>query len=254
MTLNSLLPLKKHVDRGTVSLTTCLLILPLRTFFLFLAQGLFYLFYHLNGKKNSWALAGKWWSVWGSLADLGCLLILIKLTKREGLTLVDLFKPFSKQLVWKALLNLLIVLPFSAVGSVLGSLIIYGSWHADLTPGVLYDRHLPVWGIVYSFIIWIPIWSATEEMTYNGYLATRIDSLKNQKWLTISVVCFWWAIQHSFLPFIPNWRYFAWRFISFIPCVLALVIIYMRTRNLSALVVAHLILDLGAVTATISYQ
>jgi len=249
----ALLPDIKDADSRKANFSVCLWFLPFRTVLLFFGQGLVYCYYLLAGQSSPWLLAGKWWSVWGNFSDLGCLLVLIILLRREGLVLSDLFKPVTKKVLRSGLLFLMITAPFSALGSVLASWIAYGNWHADLLPGALYGRHLPLWGILYSFFIWAPIWSVTEEMTYNGYLAGRIEQYTNRRWLTLLLVCFWWALQHIFLPFIPNWHYFAWRFISFVPCVLALVIIYLKRRNLGGLVIAHLIMDMGAVAATIAY-
>jgi hypothetical protein len=37
---------------------------------------------------------------------------------------------------------------------------------------------------------------------------------------------FRWAIQHGFLPFVPDWRYVAWRSLAVARGVLVLIVIY----------------------------
>jgi hypothetical protein len=56
--------------------------------------------------------------------------------------------------------------------------------------GELVARHLPLWGMLYSLILWAPIWSATEELTYNGYLAPRIAAFSGRRWVPLAVVGF----------------------------------------------------------------
>jgi hypothetical protein len=40
------------------------------------------------------------------------------------------------------------------------------------------------------------------------------------------LVGFWWAAQHSFLRLVFDWRFMLWRFLAFLPGVLALMVLY----------------------------
>src|ERR1022692_1100994 len=75
-------------------------------------------------------------------------------------------------------------------------------------------RVLPVWAVVYSLSVWWMIWSPTEEMTYQAYALPRIQALSGRTWVAMVVVGFWWALQHSLLPFLPDWRSALWRRLS----------------------------------------
>jgi hypothetical protein len=51
-------------------------------------------------------------------------------------------------------------------------------------------------------------------------------------------------VQHSALPFIPDARFVLFRFLAFLPGVLAAMTIYWRTRRLAPLIVAHWPMDI----------
>lgn len=51
-------------------------------------------------------------------------------------------------------------------------------------------RHLPLWAMLYSLLIWWPIWPVTEEPTYNGYLASPFAALSHHRWVAYSLVGF----------------------------------------------------------------
>lgn len=119
--------------------------------------------------------------------------------------------------------------------------------------GVVVARVLPHWAVFYSLIVWAPLWSATEELTYNGYLAPRIASLSGRPWVSFALVGFWWAAQHCFLPLVLDWRFVLWRFLAFVPGVLALMLLYHYTKRLAPVIVAHWLLDLIAALTTLKF-
>jgi hypothetical protein len=55
---------------------------------------------------------------------------------------------------------------------------------------------------------------------------------------------FRWTIQHGFLPFVPDWRYVAWRSLAVACGVLVLIVICLRTHRLAPLIVAHWLMDI----------
>jgi hypothetical protein len=99
-------------------------------------------------------------------------------------------------------------------------------------------------------LIWWPIWPATEELTYQGYIASRLAAFSRHRWLPYCLVGIVWALQHSFIPFIPDWRLVLCRCLAFLPGVLVYVEIYLRTRRLAPLSIAHWMMDLTAVFMT----
>jgi hypothetical protein len=54
-------------------------------------------------------------------------------------------------------------------------------------------------------------------------------------------------------PFVPDWRYLLFRFITFLPGVLLLILFYLRTRRVAPLIVAHWPMDIAAALMTAIY-
>jgi hypothetical protein len=150
-------------------------------------------------------------------------------------------------------LYFLVVFPFFWVATPLSSWLVWGATEPKLYPGLLTARALPLWAMIYSLTEWWMIWSATEEMTYQAYALPRLQALTGRSWAGILIVSFWWALQHSFIPLILNWHYVIWRFFAFLPGVMAMTVIYHRTRRLPPLIFAHYLMDFSAMLMTLKF-
>jgi hypothetical protein len=235
-------------------MNTRIFLLPARTLFLFAAQALFALMFYWRQDARPWRSSAAWWTVYGTLADLGCLAILIGFTRREGLGLRDLVGPSTLgplKTVLRGLLYFAIVMPIFLAGFVLSSYAVYGSIRPHVDLALLGSRRLPLWAAVYSVTLWWPIWSATEELTYQTFFLRRLARGFGGPAGAMALVGFWWAVQHVALPFLPDARYVLWRFLSFVPGVLALMTIYWRTGQIRPLILAHSIMDLSASASTL---
>lgn len=250
---NSPEEIKKRVSLGEVRWAAALLFLPARSAFMFLSQGVFAAVYRLRGHASPWQAAGTWWTVYGTLVDVGCLACLFFLTRRERLRIRDLLGVLPRWLVANGIALFFLIFPFFLLGGPLASWIVYHSWQAPTPTGEIWGRHLPLWGVLYSLLIWWPIWSVTEELTYQGYLAARLAALSRFRWVPYCLVGFWWALQHSFIPFVPDWRLVLYRFLAFVPGVLVFLVIYLHTRRLAPLIVAHWMMDLSAAVMTLKF-
>jgi len=51
----------------------------------------------------------------------------------------------------------------------------------------------------------------------------------------------------------PDWRYLVFRFLTFLPGVLLLILMYMRTRRVAPLIIAHWPMDISAALMTAIY-
>jgi membrane protease YdiL (CAAX protease family) len=176
------------------------------------------------------------------------------LTRSENLRIRDLLGPIRGHLVLKGLGYFLLIAPASAAGSFFASLLVYRSWQPPMPAGILGARHLPLAAVLYSIFLWPLLWSITEELTYNGYLALRLLALSKNPTIAFGLAGFWWIGQHLFLPLILNWQFLLWRFLAFVPGVFALLLLYCKTRNLPPIVFAHWILDVIAAVTTISFH
>jgi hypothetical protein len=81
----------------------CFSSFPARIFFMLLSQASFAAVFWLRGKASPWKAAGAWWTVWGTLVDVGCLACLFFLTRRGSLRIRDLLGPLPRWLVPKGI-------------------------------------------------------------------------------------------------------------------------------------------------------
>ncbi len=248
--INSQEAVDDRFTEGRIPRYAPLLVLAARSIFILLAQGLtFMLFFTLN-IPNATVVIRNWWPVYGTLVDLGCLLLLYHFTKREGLRLLDLVGVVKGKLIKEIPLGIglfMLIFPVAILGGgALGQLIVYGQLNPPFPQYTYNDRVLPLAALLYARFIWWTIWSATEEMTYNGYVLPRLIAVIKSRWLSVAVVAFFFALQHSFLM-LAGWQFLVYMFITFVPLSIAMVFTYLRLRRLPPLIVAHYLMDLSNV-------
>jgi len=196
--------------------------------------------------------AAPWWIVFGTLIDLGCLALLSRLTRYEGIRVVDLLGLERQRLGRDLLLGVGLIVPafilFMAGGMVFGPLI-YGGQQA---PAAM--SPLPLWATVFAALVWPAVWALTEDLTYLGYALPRLEARFGRAWPAVAIVTVGWAIQHCVLPILPGWQWVLYRFASALPIALGLTLIYRRTRRLVPFIVAHWALDLAAVLMLVVFQ
>ena len=224
---NSKAKLQERFEAGRITWAWPVMIVFARLIFAVLAQALVAGLFMLQGHPDPWQAAAPWWPVYGTLIDIGCLVLLAWLTRKEGIRLYDLIN-FQRQLLGRDLLLGMgvgvLILILSTVGFIIFGPLIYGA-----TPAPTPFSPLPLWGVLYALLVWPIIWAIAEELTYQGYALTRLEVLSGRTWLAVIIVGFGWALQHSALPLMPDWRWTVYRFATNIPIVL-LMIFYLRTR------------------------
>lgn len=191
------------------------------------------------GVPRAWERAGDWMTVWGTAVDVGCLVALALLLRREGLSLRDLYAAVPPR--WGdvplafGLLLLLGVVGFA--GGALAGLVFYGT----PTPPPPFG-HLPLWAGLYSTLVWPVLWGFTEQATYNGYAAPRL-ALRHGRATALILVATGWAVQHVALPATLDLAHAGFRFFSSLPIALIAVPFYLRTGRLLPLALAHVTID-----------
>ncbi len=223
-------------------------LLAARTIFAILAQVMVTMIFVWLGNSNPVKAGTAWWPVTGTLVDAGCLILLIRFTHKEGIRLVDLIGLDKKRLGRDILLGVGLLVVLSPIlmigGAMLTGLLLYGTLQPSL-PNEVMAKALPLWAALYARLIWWVIWSVTEEMTYNGYTLPRVLALTGGRtWLAVIIVGIPWALQHAFLPFIPDIKVFLYLFIQMIPLVMVMQLIYLRIRRLPPLIIIHWGMDL----------
>jgi len=250
--------IQRRIDLGLIGWSGPLALTTARTVLLLVVQAAVALGFLVRGHPSPWRAQAPWWSVYATLVDMACLLLLRRQARREGIGLADLFgvepSRLRREVLW-GLAYLLVCFPVVQGGTALASWIVYGTPQADfarLSPGLLVARRLPPWAVGYSLSVFWLLWSPTEEVTYQAYCAARLRALTGRTWPTLTMVGFWWALQHSVLPLVLDWRLCVFRFLQFLPLVMLMQLLYLRTRRLPRMIVMHWPMDLLAARLTLA--
>ena len=246
---NSAQAVQSRLTEGVIPRYGPILMLFARSAFILLFQGITLLLFRGLRVPNAAVEVRNWWSVYGTLVDFGCLGLLIWLTRREGIRLRDLVGIVKSKLKTEIPLGVglfAVIFPVTVFGGgMLAMLIAYGGLN-PVFPESTYIRTLPLLAVLYSRILWWPLWSATEEITYNGYALPRLVALTKSPWLSVLIVSFFFSIQHSFLM-LADFRYGLYMFLTFVPLTIAMELVYLRIRRLPPLIVAHWLMDFSSV-------
>ena len=234
---NSKVKIQERLQAGRISRKWPVIMVFARLIFAVLLAALVAGLFMMQGHPTPWQAAAPWWIVYGTLIDLGCLVLLAWLARREGIRLLDLISFERQRLGSDLLIGLGLIIIFVVLGvggSILFALLIYGTPIAPPTMG-----ELPLWGAMYSLLIWPIIWALAEEMTYQGYSLPRLEVLSRRGWLAVLIVGFGWAIQHSAMPLIPDGQWVLYRFVSNLAIGIVFPILYLRIRRLLPFIIAH---------------
>jgi hypothetical protein len=217
------------------------LMLFARSVFAVGAQAVVAAVFALRSSPTPWLDAAPWLPVYGTLIDVGCLVLLWRLTRREGIGLLDLVGFERGRLARDTLLGLVLVpvsLLFILGGVYAAGWLVYGT----LTQPYL-NSPLPLPAALYGVLVFPFIWGLTEQMTYNGYLLPRFRVLCRSTALAVAVVGFSWSFQHVVMPLTFDQEFMVFRLLSPIPHTLFELLLYLRLRRLVPLAIAHALLD-----------
>jgi hypothetical protein len=195
----------------------------------------------LRGSPTPWHDAEPWLPVYGTWIDAGCLALLWRLARLEGIGLFDLVGFERRRLVRDALLGVALIpisLVFIVGGTRAAGWIVYG----EPAPPYLFGP-LPLPAALYGVLVWPFIWGLTEQMTYNGYLVPRFQVLCRSTSVAIAVVAFAWSLQHAFMPLTFDARFMAFRLLAPVPYSIFGTLLYLRLRRLVPLAIAHSLMD-----------
>jgi len=243
-TSNTPSSIKARYAASGLSWWPVLMFLPARLAFAFLAQAMVVALAAALGSIDPWRQAAAWWPVYSTMTDILCLLSLVWLCRREGLTLIDLVgvrgRAALRQLAWTPAYLLAI-----APAAVLASLVTQFFYGSALPP-MIAIVDLPLAGALYSVVIWPVIWVVAEELVYLGYLLPRVEARLGKSWLAVLIVTFFWGLQHLAIPFIANGTYLLSRVLAASVAVGGITLVYVLwRRRLVPIIGAHYVFDLS---------
>ena len=186
------------------------------------------------------------WSVVASVVNIITLASLIFITRSDGglkkLLNYEKGKTTPKQAVGMSVL----ILCLGMGGMYLAGFLCYGK--IPYAPPMMIAP-IPIPLAVINLIL-LPISTAIAENSI--YLGCGVNTIKN-RYLSVILPSFFFALQHSFIPTLPDARYMVYRFLSFLPLTIILCIIYRKNRNPMPILIGHAIIDLmtaGQILAT----
>jgi hypothetical protein len=182
-----------------------------------------------------------WWSVAASAVNLLIIPLLVLISQKQGgnywkLINYEKGKTTPKQVI--AMVLLIVVLGMG--GMFLAGFLCYG-----VIPyaAPMLIAPIPLW----LAIINIPLLPISTAFAENGlYLGCGVNQIQN-KYAAILLPAFFFALQHSFIPLLPDGRYILYRFLSFLPLTLLLCWHYRRHRNPLPIMIGHAVIDLATV-------
>ena len=214
-------------------------ILPLFRSVLFILAGLFIVML----TNQSLEQASRWWSIACTICNIITIVLLMVICKSEGITYKKLIGYQKDQGNLKYTLLIVVLMLSLGIGGMYGfGFMIYG--HVPVTM----VQPIPVWLAVINTIL-LPLTIVFAELPlYFGYSLNGIEKITGNKILSIVDPMFFYALQHSFIPLLYDWKHTLFRFLSFLPLMFVLGIIYYKNRKLKPLMIGHSILDLATGT------
>lgn len=197
----------------------------------------------ITGNQVGWTGTAYWWLFVAILTNIVSISLLVVLLRAEGSRYLEMIR-FSRQSVGK---DLLWMLGLSVIGIpiMLAPMNTLAAWiFGDaMAPINMMFRPLPTWVFIVGILF--PVTIAFAELpTYFGYIMPRLAVQLNNGWLAWLLASFFLALQHSFLPFLPDSRFFLWRFGMFLPFALFIgLALKVRPQLLPYFMIIHALVD-----------
>lgn len=213
-----------------------ILILPLRCL-LFILSGLLLT---LAAQKELSQLT-QWWSILVSGCNIVTLIIVLRICKAEQIS-------FKKLINWKKgrtkgrefLVTIIAVVAIGIGGMYLAGFIVYAKFPYL---AAMMIAPIPLWLAVINIFV-LPITTTiAEDGLYLGYAVNRLNS----KWAAVFLPAFFYALQHSFVPLLFDWKYIFYRFLSFLPLTILFCFWYYKKRNPAPIMAGHFAINLATV-------
>ena len=183
---------------------------------------------------------GSCWSIAASAVNIVTILLIVLLTKKAGTNFKELMSlEKGKNTVKKTVLISLGLAMIGMSGMYLAGFVCYGSFMPEVSLDIAAPIAVPL--AVMNLII-LPL---TVPFAEDGlYLGCGVGCIKN-KYASIIVPAFFYALQHCFIPTVFDARYMIYRFISFLPLTVIFCIYFRRKKDPLPILISHALLDMS---------
>lgn len=183
---------------------------------------------------------GRWWTLIAIFCNFITIAILWLYSHKKGITYKKLLNyEKGKTTVKSAVLIVAVTIIIGMCGLFLAGLACYGTFpYLDKT---LVQPVPPVLAIFVTLLLPLST-TVAEDGLYLGY---AINLSKNNKRAYALLSAFFYALQHSFIPFLPDIVFVVYRFISFLPLTVTICFWYQKNRNPLPFMIGHFILNIA---------
>lgn len=187
-----------------------------------------------------YASISKWWTAVAIVCNIITIAVLYLYSYKKGLNYRQLLGyEKGKTKVKSAVLIIFITLVVGMCGLYLAGLICYGAFpYLDKTM----VEPIPLWLAIIVLLLLPLSTTLAEDGLYLGY---AINLPTTNKWINTSFAAFFYALQHSFIPFLPDGVFILYRFLSFLPLTVIICFWYQKNRNPLPFMIGHFILNIA---------
>lgn len=182
----------------------------------------------------------KWWTTIAIVCNVITIAILWLYSCKKGITYRKLLNYEKGRTPVKSIILIVaLTLIVGMSGLYLAGLICYGAFpYLDKT----LVQPIPLWLAIIVLLLLPLSTTLAEDGLYLGY---GINISTGNKWVNISLSAFFYALQHSFIPFLPNGIFVLYRFISFLPLTIMICFWYQKNKNPLPFMIGHFILNVA---------
>lgn len=184
----------------------------------------------------------KWWTPIAILCNMLTIAILYVVIHKKGLNYKMLLHyEKGKTKIKSATIIIFIMLIVGMGGLYVAGFICYGRFpYLDKTM----IEPIPLWVAILVLLLLPLTTTLAEDGLYLGY---AINLSTSNKWFNISFSAFFYALQHSFIPFLADGMFILYRFLSFLPLTILICCWYQKNRNPLPIMTGHFILNIATV-------
>ena len=183
----------------------------------------------------------SWWSITATMVNVLTIVLLVFAARRDGQTYRELinYQKGRTKLRQIVLVSMVILL----VG--MGGMYLAGFLCYRKLPYLAPMMIAPIPAVL--AVINIPLLPITTALAEDGlYLGYGVNHIEN-RCAAVLVPAFFFALQHSFIPTLPDMRYIIYRFISFLPLTVILCHYYRKHRDPLPVMIGHALIDAATV-------
>lgn len=190
--------------------------------------------------KLPYTSISKWWTSVAIVCNIVTIAVLLLFCRIKGLNYKRLINyERGKTKAADAVLIVALTIVVGMCGLYLAGLICYGVFpYLDKTM----VEPIPLW-LAIAVLLLLPLSTTlAEDGLYLGY---AVNSSAGNGWANTSLTAFFYALQHSFIPFLPDGIYILYRFISFLPLTVIICFWYRKNRDPLPFMIGHFILNVA---------